>query len=706
MKTQSAEKKNYKYTDYIFEKTTVRYVNVENKVFMLLIPNEKISEINDDYFTKKTDDGGFPNHMDWFAGSLVHLHLSHCAVSPYENSLKFGECTRNLNFLSQEVFEDEASQTIKTYLTSDGGYSVCHILTHFDGENGFEIKTVFTNNSPQNVCLELLTSASLDGLSPFMTDDGSDSLKLHSFKSGWAIEGKHICRTLPEMNLEKSWGGSFDCEKISNIGSKTTSKNFPYVALEDSKAGCIWGVKIKHNSSWQIEFSRYGTPLSLSCAIADFKSGMWRKTIKSGESFESPVAYVAVSMGGIDEISNDLLEMSHRDVDAYGEEGMPLIFNDWVTHWGDSSEEKLISLAEKLKGSKVKYFVADDGWQTAGGDWDVDMKKFPRGFRHYADKIRELGMIPGIWMEYEAVKNKAKHYSEKYDRMMLKKDGEVLKIADVAGSTTKFYDLRNEEVQEFLDEKVIRFFKDNGIGYLKIDYNSIVSAVDDDDSYGEGLRKQMNAARDFVVKLKREVPDIIIENCSSGGARLDPMNMSITAMSSFSDAHECMEVPAVAANMHYLIPPRQSQIWCVLKSNFSDDHLHYVIASGFLGRLCWSGEIDKLSDKQLAMMPEAEEMYSPVSHIIKHGRSKIYRTKPLNFRKLCGSQAVLRYSPDRNEILAVCHFFDNAEKMKINLGGDYEIVSSLYNECCTIKDDTLSVCGRDRCAAVLYLKRK
>ena len=37
-------------------------------------------------------------------------------------------------------------------------------------------------------------------------------------------------------------------------------------------------------------------------------------------------------------------------------------------------------------------------------------------------------------------------------------------------------------------------------------------------------------------------------------------------MASFSDAHECDEIPIIAANMHRMILPRQSQIWAVVKA--------------------------------------------------------------------------------------------------------------------------------------------
>lgn len=700
--------KNYTHYDYKFEKTTVRYVitDEEKAVFMLLIPNGTECIINDDYYTKKINGEGFPNHMDWFPGSLVHLHLSHHSTPVYENSLKLSESTKMLRFSSQEVKEDEICEIITTTLISDEGWEATQILTHYKGENGFEVQSIFNNTSDNDVTLEMISSASLDGLCPFSYDDGAASLVYHTFRGGWSTEGKHVCRTLPEMNMEKSWGGSYECEKIGAMGSKSVGRYYPYAALENIQVGCTWGIKIKHNATWQIELSRYGTPLSLSCGIGDVKTGLWYKKVKSGESYKAPIAYIAVAMGGVDEVSNDLLEMNNRDIDAYGEEGMPIIFNDWVTHWGDTSHEKLISLANVMKKTKTKYFVVDDGWQMGGvGDWDVDIKKFPNGLKAYADEIRNMGMIPGIWMEFESVRKGSNRYLEEYDRFNLTKNGYVVNNSACNSVPTKFLDLRKPEVISYLDEKVIKFLKDNNIGYLKIDYNVNFFGCDGADSLGQGLIDHQESVYSFIKRIKCEIPNIIIENCSTGGSRLDPKMMGVTAMSSFSDAHESMEVPVIAANMHYLISPRQSQIWCVLKNEHSESHMRYVIASGFLGRLCWSGYIDKLSDEQIAMIPEAEDFYESVSHIIKNGRSRVYRTQPVNYRVLKGTQAVIRYSKNRDEILAVCHFFDEPDEIQVKLDGNYIIESSLYNEACTAENDILTVKGVTRDAAVLKLKR-
>ncbi|MGN0178019.1 MAG: glycoside hydrolase family 36 protein [Monoglobaceae bacterium] len=710
MVIEKGMKDNYQYMDYIFEKTTVRYIvmNDTEGTFMLMIPNGVTDLINDTFKTVKISDDGFPDNRDWFVGSLVHLHLSHHCTPVYNNSLKFSESTRKLKYDGQSIVEEDEFECIKTYLKSDEGYYVIHELTHFHGENGFEVKSTFVNKTGEKVTLEMLTSAALDNLSPFMNDDGSEDLTYHYFKGGWATEGKHIQRRLSDMNMEKSWGGSFESEKIGVIGSKPVGRYYPYAALEDTRHGCIWGIKLKHNATWQIELSRYGTPLSLSTGIGDINFGAWRKTIENRESFQSPTAYVSVAKGGIDEVSNDLIKMNDRDIERYGEKGMPIIFNDWVTHWGDTSLDKLISIADKMKDSKVKYFVVDDGWQKGGvGDWTVDESKLPGGLKRFSDEMRKRGLVPGIWMEFENIRYGSERYSEKFDTYNLKKDGRTIQNEACNMLPTKFLDFRNPEVTEYLSRVVIEFLKENNIGYLKVDYNANVGiGCDSEDGLGEGLRLHMEGVCNFFKKIKECIPDIIIENCASGGARLEPKMMSVSAMSSFSDAHECAEVPVIAANMHYLISPRQSQVWCVLKNSFDENHMRYVIASGFLGRLCWSGYIDKLSKRQFDMMLDAEKFYEKVCHIIASGRSRIYRTDCINNRKPMGTQAVVRYSEDRREALVVCHFMKGSKEMEIELDGEYIIAESLYGGECSIIGNKLVLNGEDMSAEVLYLSNK
>ncbi|MFR6332305.1 MAG: hypothetical protein ACLUOI_28255 [Eisenbergiella sp.] len=59
----------------------------------------------------------------------------------------------------------------------------------------------------------------------------------------------------------------------------------------------------------------------------------------------------------------------------------------------------------------------------------------------------------------------------------------------------------------------------------------------------------------------------------SGGHRLELSMMELVSQASFSDAHEMLAIPLIAANMHRVIRPEQSQIWAVLHAGDSDSRI-------------------------------------------------------------------------------------------------------------------------------------
>src|SRR5882724_7359412 len=103
-------------------------------------------------------------------------------------------------------------------------------------------------------------------------------------------------------------------------------------------------------------------------------------------------------------------------------------------------------------------------------------------------------------------------------------------------------------------------------------------------------------------------------------------------MSSFSDAHELVEIPIIAANLHRLMLPRQSQIWAVLHASDSEARLCYSLAATFLGRMCLSGEIAELSTEQWALAKEAQRHYRLAAPIIKNGMSRCFGERGASWR--------------------------------------------------------------------------
>ncbi len=642
--------------------------------------------------------------------SLVHLLLSKHNAGMLSNSFKFSETLSLLKFKEQYVKEDGNSITVVTVQEAEEGFGIRHNLCWYKGENGFEVNTEFYNNTNQALELEYLTSVSLDGLSPCLFDEGSKQMIFHRFKAGWSMEGLHQANTLTELGLEKAWTTSAESLKFGAVGTRPVREYHPYGAIEDTKNNITWGVYLAHNASWQMELTRLLEGVSLSIGLADSITGHWSKIVKPSERFISPTAMISVTKCGIAELSNRLLSMRHRAIDAYGEQGLPIIYNEFVTTWGKPTEKALLEMSDILSKSKTKYFVMDAGWYkptSQVGDWEVSPTAFPNGMKAYTDKIRAKGMIPGIWFEFECAEAPSKAFGPEFDDMKLKKNGRVIIGEVINGRRENFFDFRNEKAIKYLDEKVIKFLKDNGFGYIKVDYNTTPGAViDGEESGGENLRQHMEEVRNFFIKMKKEIPDLIIENCASGGCRLEPSMMDITAMSSASDTHEGYEGAVVAANLHYLTPPRQNQIWCTLKPEYSRERFSHIISQGFLGRLCWSGLIADLSKEQFNEMLKAEDFYEKVSPIIKRGNSYIYRTDICSFYSPQGTQAVVRYSEDEKYVLVVCHSFKNTKPLEIKINGKYIIKESLYDCECEIKDDILTLKPHGDFCGNVYLFEK
>ena len=684
-----------------FADMSVDYIlNDYERAVLIILPKATLC----DFFSEK-------NIGVYNKSSLVHLQLSKHNTGMFSNTFKLGDSLSLLKYKNQFVDKKSDRVTIITEEESDEGYGIRHNLCYHIGEKGFEVWVEFYNNSNSTLEIEYITSASLDALSPLLDNEGSRELVFHRFKAGWSMEGLHRENTLSELGLERTWTTSAECIKIGAIGTRAVREYHPYSAIEDKANNCIWGIYLAHNASWQMELSRVEDGVSLSAGLADITNGLWSKKVNSGDTFVTPTAMISTTIGGISELSNRILDMRHRLIDQNGEDGLPISYNDYVATWGKPTESQMLDVANILKKGKTKYLVMDAGWfvrPNAGvGDWIVNMESFPNGLKSYAQKVRELGMVPGLWMEFERTAPTSKAFGPNMADLKLKWKDRVIVGTVINGGKGDFFDFRNPKAVEYLKKHVIDFLRDNDFGYLKVDYNSSAGiGVDGNESPGENLRQHMKAVRDFFIEIKKEIPDIVIENCAGGGCRLEPSMMDITAISSASDTHEVYEAAIVAANLHYLTPPRQNLIWCTLKPEYSKERFSYVISQGFLGRICWSGFICQLNNEQLSQIFKAEEYYESVSDIIKKGNSYIYRTNPCSFQYRIGTQAVLRYSEDEEKALLVVHSFKDSAMLQIKLNGKYGVASSLYENDIEIKDHMVYIKLPTDYSGNVYLLKK
>jgi alpha-galactosidase len=602
--------------------------------------------------------------------SLVQVKLtgdSYSGAFAQGHTMRESPSLDRFRFAGQKFGDTPEGRFCSIALKSEDGLELEHRIAWRDGDFAFTVRTVFRNSSPRPVTVEMLSSFSLGRITPFHEADAPGRLRAHRFRSVWSAEGRLETRSLEELHLERSWSGAGAfSERFGQVGSMPVRRWFPFVAVEDTAAGVVWGAQLAWAGSWQMEIFRQHDDVCLSGGLADREFGHWLKTLAPGESIETPPAAISCVRGSLDDLCDRLTALQDAAVDRQPavEQDLPIVFNEWCTTWGDPSQEKIAALARCLKDTGPRYLVIDAGWYKSGtadwnsshGDWVPSPKLFPEGLARAAGVIRDQGFIPGLWFEMETVGCNS-HAFSLVDHL-LRRDGLPVTVRQ-----RRFWDLNDPFALTYLTEKVIDLLESCGFGYLKVDYNETIGLGCENggaESLGEGLRRQIEGVYRFFDRIRQRLPHLVIENCSSGGHRLEPSMLARTAMSSFSDAHELVEIPIIAANLHRLILPRQNQIWSVLHETDSDQRLVYSLAATFLGRMCLSGQVDRLAPRQWEILHRAVRLYRSAAPLIKHGTSRRFGNLGESWRHSSGGQAVVRLGPARDAALVVVHTFENS----------------------------------------------
>ena len=595
----------------------------------------------------------------------IHARGDHFA-NGYGNghTLAGTSASEALKFVRQE----REDSTVTTTVADGNGRTVHHQVTWAEGLQAVTVRSVFENTGKEPVTLNLLSSLNLSGITPFAAGDAAGKLKLHRIGSAWSAEGRLKTESIESVMLERSWTGhAMRVCKFGQLGSMPVRGWFPFAAVEDTEAGVTWAVQVACPSSWQIELRRKDDCLNLMAGLPDEDYGHWAKTLRPGECFETPEVILTVGTGGVDEVSQRLLTVQRRNMPRPDAE-LPVMFNEYCMTWGNPTHENLKQITKCLDGKGMEFLVIDAGWYRkpgtswadCSGDWiPEETEMFPEGLKATADMIRAHGMKPGLWFEPETCAANAEIFRK--EEMLLTRDGAVIDT-----DNRRFLDMRKEAVHAYLEERVIGLLKRCGFEYTKIDYNDCIGVgCDDPDSLGEGLRQNMQGTLRFFRRLREAIPGITIENCSSGGHRLEPSLMEVTDMASFSDAHECAEIPIIAAQLHRVILPAQSQIWAVLQTADSIRRINYSLINTFLGVMCISGDVVHLSAEQWKKVDEGTDFYRQVRHIIRDGVSAFFGELSESWRHPEGWQAVVRTAG--NETLAVIHTFGGEIPEQITL---------------------------------------
>ncbi len=610
---------------------------------------------------------------------LMHICLT---GDGYSRDFSAGQTQRNsdtafeLKIVSHDLTEDKNGKTLVTTLSNGKGLTVRQYITCFNDYTALQTYNEIENNG-EEVTVEAFPSFGFSRLSPFERFTDPKDIVIHKMRSAWSSEGKLFSLSASEYMFESSWSGlGVKCDKIGQVGTMPAKSWLPFIGIEDKKHGVCWGATIQAPESWQIETVFRNNGISVGGGRGDFLTAHWRKKLKRGEVFTSKKAFITVLQGDVYNVCDSLVKLSHKNyTPVESEKDLPVLYNDWCYNWGTPKQEKLEEILPKAMELGCKYFVVDDGWFTREngnsilGDWKINEQMFANGLNDFGKKVRDYGAKFGVWYEFEGVSIESEIFKT-HPEYMLTLDGKIIKH-----DSRVFFDFRKKEVIDYLKQKVINNLLSNGIRYMKVDYNENIGlGADGAESYGEALRMHTEGVLKFFRLIKQEIPDLVLEICSSGGMRHEPEFLSIADMVSFSDAHENASGVLIAENLHNFIHPSKLQIWAVIRNDYSPSDVAFTVAKAMLGRYCLSGNLKDCTPEVWSVLKDSTNFYDKIKHVIANGTTtKIYSDEITSYLNPQGKTYLIRENQNKKEKVVYAYAIEcpNAT-FEINVG-DYTL---------------------------------
>jgi alpha-galactosidase len=564
-------------------------------------------------------------------------------------------------------------------------------VSQFAGVDAYRVHTVVTNEGSSDIVLQQVTSAALIGLTSHLGEPAE--LDLWTARSEWCAESRWFATDLGGAaglaDINTPIHGHFARGAIALSSSSTWSSGeyLPVAGIENRESGhsLVW--EIENNGPWRWEIDTLFHPseaLALAMLGPTDIDHSWTKRLAPGADFTTVSVSFAVAEGGIAGAIGSLTahrRRSHIEVDADKER--PLIFNDYMNAlMGDPTTEKLLPLIDAAAASGASYFCIDAGWYDDDGDWwpsvgawEPSQVRFgDLGLTGVLNYIREHDMTPGLWIEPEVVGVRSPIADELPEEAFMHRAG--IRIVE---HDRYFLDFRSPAARDYLDRVFARLIGEYGAQYFKWDYNVTPGTGPDTDasSPGDGLLDHTRAHLAWVEALRARYPEIILEACSSGAQRMDSTILERYDLQSTSDQQDYRLYPTIAAAAPMSMPLEMAGNWAYPQSEWTDEQIAFTLVTGLSGRLYLSGNIDRLDDRQLAIVREATLAYPEV--IAHHARA--LPSWPLGLPAWTDAQVALASATDDETLLFVWNRDSDAISAELVLpafaGGDV-VVETIF----------------------------
>ncbi len=509
---------------------------------------------------------------------------------------------------------DEMVQTLILHMADKGdGLEVDLLYSVFECEDVITRSVKVRNNGDKDIRLTKVYSACID-----MDDEDFEMLTLHG---SWARERQMERRSI-----------AYGKQSVSSLRGESSHQDHPFMAWmtkgSNQASGDVYGMHFVYSGNFiaQIEKSQFDSIR----AVMGIHSEGFEWLLTPGDSFTAPEVVLTYSHSGLGTMTRNLHDFyrGHLIRSKYLHQKRPVLINNWEATYFDFDTDKLLAIAKSAAEHGIEMLVMDDGWfghrnddATSLGDWFVNENKIKGGLKHLVDEVNKLGLKFGIWMEPEMISPDSELYRKHPDWAFA-----VPERTATLSRNQYVLDLSRKEVRDYVYECVHNVISSANIEYVKWDMNrqltDIGSVEFTGDRQGELAHRYVLGVYELQERLVNDFPDLLLENCSGGGARFDPGMLYYSPQIWCSDDTDAIERLSIQEGTEFIYP------LSTMGAHVSDCPNHTVGRTtpfmtrahvALAGTFGYELDITKISDEERMVIPEQVALYHKYNDLVREG---------------------------------------------------------------------------------------
>lgn len=467
------------------------------------------------------------------------------------------------------------------------------------------------NVGGETINLDAALSACLE-----LDNEEFDLITLHG---SWARE-----QNIDRRPLASGKQGAFSLRGISS------HQFHPFLALCEHTAtqerGLVYGMNLVYSGNFlaQAEVDQFNKVRAVLGIHPDGFS--WK--LEPGQSFQTPETVLVCSDAGLGGMSRTYHDFFREHLIRGQKKHRPSLLNSWEACYFDFDHDKLLQLGREAARYGIELLVVDDGWfgkrddeTTSLGDWQVNEKKLPGGLKRLGEELAAMGVKLGIWMEPEMISPDSDLYRAHPDYAMT-----IPGRTPTRARSQLVLDLTRKEVRDCIYDQISAVLRSAPIRYLKWDMNrpliDVYSSALPSDRQGEAAHRYVLGLYELQGRLVDDFPDLLLENCCSGGGRFDAGMLYYSPQIWTSDNAEAVDRLVIQEGTSLIYPLSAMGAHVAACPSHVNGRITPFEVRGRVslpGCFGYELDLDKLSPEEQTLISEQLEEYRQYGPVFREG---------------------------------------------------------------------------------------